>query len=89
MAVTIIAPALSSGTLLKAVKVTEHAPCPHLSRPSLFPHLVAMASDQPTPSKCWGHMGILFIGVSRVLVQSPWAEGPGLWERGGSPKSGR
>lgn len=42
-------------------------------------HLGAMASDQTTPSKSWGHLGILFIGVSQVLVPSPCAEGPGLW----------
>lgn len=54
-------------------------PTPTLPTPPL--HLVAMASDQPTPSKFWGHLGILFIGVAQVLVQSPWAQGPGLLGR--------
>lgn len=38
--------------------------------PSSPLHLGAMDSDQSTPFKCWGHLGILFIGVSQVLVQS-------------------
>lgn len=76
MAVAIIAPALPSGTSQKPKKGTEHAPHPNPPAPPL--HLVAMAGDQLTASKCWGHVGMLFIGVPWVLVQSPWAEVPGL-----------
>lgn len=38
--------------------------------PSSPLHLRAMDSDKLTRSKRWGHLGILFIGVSQVLIQS-------------------
>lgn len=69
VAVAIIAPALPSGTSQKPTKGEEHASHPNLPAPPL--HLVAMAGDQLTGSTCWGHVGMLFIGVPRVLVQSP------------------
>lgn len=64
MVVGITAPALPSGTFPEAErdgKCAPHLPCPPLPSPPW--HLVAMASDQPTPCKCWGHLGILFIGA--------------------------
>lgn len=54
------------GTSQKPAKGTEHAPCPTPAAPPL--HLVAMAGDQPTPSKRWSHLGVLFIAVLQVLA---------------------
>lgn len=66
------------------MKGTERAPHAILPPPAL--HSGASSNQYPANA---GATRASFIGVCQVLVQSPWAVGPGLRGRGDSPRGRR